>query len=63
MIDKYALVIEHKAEGPLVWEQSLSTADYETIYKRMGEATKNPLVVRVCMVKLEYAYGNKEVLS
>jgi len=59
----YAVVAEFKSEEALVMEQFLRTADHETAYARMRSLESDPRVVRVALVALTYASGNRALLE
>jgi len=61
--DRYVLIIEHKAEQPLVWEQALSKGTYAEVHERMKAAIASPSIIRVAMAKLVYETGHEELLK
>ncbi len=63
MDDLYVLIAEYKAEEQLVIEQSLHTASYNKIYTKLHQLERDPNIVRVCMAKLQYERGNKNLMK
>jgi len=61
--DRYVLIIEHKAEQPLVMEQILNKGTYDEVRERMDKAIADPRIIRVAMARLVYTDGNEELLK
>lgn len=56
----YVVIIEHKAEAPLVIESKLMS--YNQAAERMRALSSDSKIIRVAMAKLEYEGGNEKTL-
>ncbi len=58
----FALVVERKNEGPMIWETSGQHTSRESMRKRLAAELANPMCVRAAMVRIEFEDGNEAVL-
>jgi len=62
-MERYGLIIEWKDEPATLMECQINRCDGESVAKRMREAVRDPRVIRVAMVKLEYVRGHDHLLE
>lgn len=55
----FAVIAESKDEGPLLHETSGKNTSYEAARARMARLLERPDVLRACVVRLEFSYGNE----
>ena len=55
----FAVVVETKDEGPLLHETLGKNTSYKVAQERMKFLLGSPGVIRACVVRLEFAYGNE----
>ncbi len=60
--EKYVVIMEHKADAPLVMEQYLGSADYESVHARMLTLQSQHNTIRVAMARLVYETGNETLV-
>lgn len=55
----FGVVTENKDEGPLLHETLAKNTSYKAAQERMKFLLGMPNVIRACVVRLEFAYGNE----
>lgn len=58
----YAVLAERRQEGPILWETTGPNSGEDGVGATYTRFLADPDVVRVAVVKLEYAYGNELLL-
>lgn len=62
MSDTHVIVVEYKADQPLVFETYIEDGTREQQVARMRLMAQKPDVVRVALARLVYVDGNKGLL-